>query len=119
MAWAPIVGEEVSRGLDWLERAAGAAAVWKFLGGKIRGTSFSGQYLLGIADFSAGRQIIHQLLELLREGQVITLCDVDSYYRAGKHWPLGMCLIDGQLLDVWEEVPKPSPVKPGLPRSAH
>lgn len=73
----------------------------KFLGGKIRDTQFSGQYLCGIAGPAEGRRVIGALLDLLRQGHTVPLCDVDSYYAAGKRWPLGMAVWDGRLIDVW------------------
>lgn len=82
---------------------AGEGAVGKFLGGKVRGTQFSGQYLLGIHDQEAGRQVICELLDQLQRGTVIPLCDVDSYYAAGKRWPVGMQIVNGRLVDVWPE----------------
>ncbi len=96
-----MVGRQAAAGLQWLEKTAGARAVQKFLGGKIRGTRFSGQYLCGITDQAAGRQLICELLDLLRQGKTIPLCDVDSYYAAGKRWPQGMAVHAGKLVDVW------------------
>ena len=101
MPWTPVVGCRAATGLDWLEQAAGSQAVQKFLGGKIRGTQFSGRHLCGIFDGVAGRQIISDLLALLRDGHAVPLCDVDSYYAAGRRWPLGMAVRDGHLVDVW------------------
>ena len=109
LPWTPVVGRRAASGLQWLEQVAGERAVQKFLGGKIRGTPFSGQYLCGIAGIAAGRRVIGDLLDLLRLGRTIPLCDVDSYYAAGKRWPLGMCVQDGQLVDVW---PASVPQKP-------
>ncbi len=96
-----MVGRKAAAGLHWLEQVAGPRAVQKFLGGKIRGTPFSGQYLIGITGVAAGRQLICELLDLLRRGQTIPLCDVDSYYAHGKRWPLGMAIYDGRLVDVY------------------
>ena len=104
-SWTPVVGRKAAVGMHWLEETAGPKAVQKFLGGKIRGTQFSGQYLCGIADVPEGRRIIGELLDLLRQGHGIPLCDVDSYYAAGKCWPLGMAVQGGRLVDVWESTP--------------
>lgn len=101
LPWTPIVGRRAAAGLDWLEQAAGAKAVQKFLGGKIRHPRFGGRYLCGISAEAGGRQVIADLLGDLRRGRVIPLCDVDSYYAANRRWPLGMTLRDGQLVDVW------------------
>lgn len=111
LPWTPVVGRKAAAGLHWLEQAAGAGAVQKFLGGKLRGRRFSGLYLCGISNSRIGRQAIAGLLDQLRQGQTIPLCDVDSYYAAGKRWPLGMALLDGQLVDVW-----PSSIPPTTPR---
>lgn len=92
-----MIGRKAAAGLHWLERAAGPRAVQKCLSG----TQFSGQYLTGIADMREGRRIIGELLDLLRQGHAIPLCDVDSYYAAGKRWPQGMAVRDGHLIDVW------------------
>lgn len=108
MPWTPIVGRRAAAGLRWLEQAAGERAVQKFLGGKIRGTRFSGQYLCGIADSTEGRRVIGALLDLLRQGHAVPLCDVDSYYAAGKRWPLGMAVRDGRLVDIWPQSSAPS-----------
>jgi hypothetical protein len=109
LPWTSIFGRQAAQGLVWLERAAGPAAVQKFLGAKVRGTPFSGRYVLGIASIPSGRRFICMLLQLLREGREIPLCDVASYHRAGKRWPLGMRLVDGWLADVWAERPGPLP----------
>ena len=101
MPWTPVVGRKAAAGLRWLEQAAGPGAVQKFLGGKIRGTRFSGQYLIGLTGMAAGRELICELLDLLRQGQTIPLCDVDSYYAHGKRWPLGMAVYNGRLVDVY------------------
>ena len=101
LPWTPVVGRRAASRLRWLERAAGAAAVNKFLGGKVLGTAFGGRYLIGICDSRAGRRLICRLLVLLRAGYVIPLCDVDRYYAAGKRWPLGMAVRNGRLVDIW------------------
>ncbi len=114
MPWTPITGRKAAAGLYWLEQTAGPRAVQKFLGGKIRGTQFSGQYLTGMADFPEGRKVICELLELLQQGHGIPLCDVDSYYAAGKRWPLGMALREGRLVDIWPpagSLPSPVPAR--------
>ncbi len=103
LPWTPIVGEQAAAGLLWLEQTAGPRAVQKFLGGKIRGTQFSGQYVIGVADQAGGREVICELLELVKQGHGIPLCDVDSYYAHGKRWPLGMSIHGGRLVDVWAE----------------
>jgi hypothetical protein len=101
LPWTPVVGRRAAAGLHWLEQAAGPRAVQKFLGGKVHHPRFSGQYLCGINDSAAGRKVIAELLDQLRLGQIIPLCDVDTYYAAGKRWPLGMAVRDGRLVDVW------------------
>ena len=108
LPWTPVVGSKAAAGLLWLERAAGPHAVQKFLGGKIRGTRFSGRYLCGIADDPEGRRVSGALLGLLRQGHPIPICDVDSYYAAGKCWPLGMIVRDGRLIDVWPSAIPPT-----------
>ena len=115
MPWTPVVGRQAAAGLQWLERTAGPQAVQKFLGGKTRGTQFSGQYLCGIADGAAGRRVISDLLDLLRDGHAVPLCDVDSYYAASRRWPLGMAVRDGQLVDVWPSFSPSIPTTSNLP----
>lgn len=100
-SWTPIVGRQAAKGLAWLERAAGASAVQKFMGGKVRGTGFSGQYVCGIAHTRKGRELVAALLVLLRRGQMAPLSDVDSYYAVDKRWPVGMRIVGGRLVDVW------------------
>ena len=101
LPWTPIVGPRAAIGLEWLEKTAGERAVQKFLGGKIRGTPFSGQYVVGIVDRSEGRKLICDLLDGLRQGKTIPLCDVGSYYAHGKRWSLGMAIYNGRLVDVY------------------
>ncbi len=103
-----MVGRRAAVGLHWLEQAAGPRAVQKFLGGKVRHLGFSGRYLCGINDSVAGRRVIADLLDRLRRGQTIPLCDVQSYYAAGRRWPLGMAVRHGQLVDVWPAVGPPT-----------
>ncbi|HZR34083.1 MAG TPA: hypothetical protein VFA75_01825 [Nevskia sp.] len=105
LPWTPVVGRRAATGLRWLEQAAGPRAVQKFLGGKARHPLFSGRYLCGIHDCGPGRRLIADLLDQLRRGKTIPLCDVDSYYAAGKRWPLGMAVRDGQLVDIWPADP--------------
>lgn len=114
LPWTPVVGRRAASGLLWLEQVAGGRAVQKFLGGKIRGTPFSGQYLCGIVGIVAGRRVIGDLLDLLRLGRT-PLCDINSYYAAGKRWPLGMRVQDGQLIDV---LPASEPQKSLPPTTA-
>lgn len=111
LPWPPIVGRQAASGLRWLERAAGSTAALKFLGGKVRATAFGGQYLIGIADSAAGRHVICRLPVLLRARRTIALCDVNAYYAAGRSWPLGMRLEEGNLVDVWPP-PTPTPTSP-------
>ncbi|MDE0854493.1 MAG: hypothetical protein OSA97_08715 [Nevskia sp.] len=73
----------------------------KFLGGKLRHPRFGGRYLTGITGIPEGRAVIGDLLRQLRRGETIPLCDIDSYYAAGKRWPLGMAVWQGKLVDVW------------------
>ncbi len=68
-----------------------------FLGGKIRGTLFSGRYLIGLTDQEPGRVLICELLQVLQQGQTIPLCDFLSYYAHGKRWSLGMVIHQGTL----------------------
>lgn len=103
LPWTPIVGERVATGLQRLEQAAGPVAVQKFMGGKVRGTQFSGRYLIGLTDLAAGRELIAELLEMLQQGQTIPLCNVATYYSHGKRWPLGMAIYEGRLVDVWAD----------------
>ncbi len=101
LPWTPIVGARAAAGLLWLERTAGPRAVQKFLGGKLRHPRFGGRYLTGITGIPEGRAVIGDLLRQLRRGETIPLCDIDSYYAAGKRWPLGMAVWQGKLVDVW------------------
>ena len=109
--WTPVVGVKAARGLDWLELTAGAQAVRKFLGGKIRGTPLSGRYVIGVTDTALGRALIGLWLDQLRQGATIPLCDVASYYAHGRRWSLGMALHRGKLVDVWLGTSQSAPAK--------
>jgi len=101
LPWTPVVGRRAASGLRWLELTAGVAAVSKFLGGKIYHPAFGGRYVNGIAHTTQGRVLIYRLLVLLRARLPIPLCDVDSYYAAGRRWPLGMTVSEDRLIDIW------------------
>ncbi|GAC1643239.1 MAG: hypothetical protein NVS9B11_12530 [Candidatus Dormibacteraceae bacterium] len=116
LPWTPVVGARAAAGLLWLEQTAGTRALHKFLGGKLRHPRFGGRYLIGITDFAEGRKVIADLLKLLRQGKTIPLCDVDSYYAAGKRWPLGMAIRMGGLIDIW---PEPDASPPDTPPGEH
>jgi hypothetical protein len=84
-----------------LEVAAGDDACEKFMAGKIsvRGPG-SGRYASSYTDPAIGSVVVGLLEQLLR-GEVTPILDVDSYYRNGKRWPIGMQLVNGKLIDVW------------------
>lgn len=98
---AAVYGQAAAERLAWLETTAGYRACQKFVDGKIGGSNFSGQYVIGICGSESGRRFICELLDHMKEGRVIALYDIESYCAHGKRRPLGMRLIDGQLIDVW------------------
>lgn len=70
--------------------------------GKVAGPG-QGQYMAALCDMPRYREFVCGLLDALQAGRVVSVCDVDSYYRHGKIWPVGMQIRNGQLMDVWEE----------------
>ena len=101
LSLAAIYGQPAAERLAWLEATAGHYAVQKFIDGKIGGPDFSGQYVIGICDSGPGRRLICDLLDKLKDGKVIALYDIDSYYVRGRCRPIGMQLVGGELVDVW------------------
>ena len=106
LSLAAIYGQPAAERLAWLEVTAGIRAVHKFMDGKVGGAGYSGQYVMGICDSESGRHLICHLLDELKDGKVIALCDIDSYYSAGGRRPVGMQLLEGKLVDVWAEDPE-------------
>jgi hypothetical protein len=88
--------------LKWLESAIGSRGVQKFLGGKIdvRGL-FGGHYASAYTGDVEMQTLLIGLIDMLKRQEIAPICDVDSYYAAGKIWPRGMRIEGNRLIDCW------------------
>jgi len=93
---------QLNERLKWLESAVGSRGVQKFLGGKIdvRGR-FGGHYASAYTGDEEMQTLLIGLVDMLKRQEVAPICDVDSYYAAGKIWPRGMRIEGNQLIDYW------------------
>jgi hypothetical protein len=105
-------GQALSVQLRWLESTVGLEGVRKFHNGKIRQRPFSGQYVTGVVHNEQGRVMLCSMIDALKRGEMVPLCDVDSYYRRNREWPQGMRIEGSQLIDVWtDETTQTKPTK--------
>ena len=95
-------GEPLARRLQQLDEIVGASGIVKFKNGKVAGAGL-GQYMSALCDLPQYREFVCELLDALLTGEVVAVCNVDSYYRRGKVWPAGIQIRGGQIVDVWEE----------------
>jgi hypothetical protein len=75
----------------------------KFLGGKldVRGR-FGGHYVSAYTGGDEEMQtLLIRLIDMLSRREIAPICDVDSYYAAGKIWPCGMRIEGNRLIDCW------------------
>jgi hypothetical protein len=97
------VDHQLNERLRWLESAVGSRGLQKFLGGKIdvRGR-FGGHYASAYTGDEEMQTLLISLVDMLKRREIAPLCDVDSYYAAGKTWPRGMRIEGNHLIDCWE-----------------
>jgi hypothetical protein len=99
---API-DHQLKERLEWLESAVGSRGLHKFLGGKldVRGR-FGGHYVSAYTSGDEEMQtLLIRLIDMLSRKEIAPICDVESYYAAGKIWPSGMRIEGNQLIDCW------------------
>lgn len=98
---API-HRQLKERLKWLESAVGSPGLQKFLGAKlhVRGR-LGGHYASAYTDDEEMQSLLIQLVDMLERQEIAPICDVDSYYAAGKVWPCGMRIEGNQLIDCW------------------
>ena len=97
------IDHQLKERLQWLESAVGSRGLQKFLGGKIdvRGR-FGGHYESAYTGDEEMQTLLIGLVDMLKSQEIAPLCDVDSYYTAGKTWPRGMRIEGSHLIDCWE-----------------
>jgi hypothetical protein len=97
------IDHQLKERLQWLESAVGSRGLHKFLGGKldVRGR-LCGHYPSAYTGGDEEMQtVLIALVDMLRRQEIAPLCDVDSYYAAGKIWPRGMRIEGNRLIDCW------------------
>lgn len=87
--------------LRWLESTHGTQSLDKFLDAKIHLEPYVGQYVRGLWREPSAARFIAQLLDQLRQGGIVPLSDIASYYANDKCPAKGMQLSSGKLIDVW------------------
>jgi hypothetical protein len=95
------IDHQLKERLKWLESAVGSRGLQKFLGGKVgvRGR-LSGRYASSYFG-DEEMQVLIGLVDMLKRQEIAPICDVDSYYAAGKIWPCGMRIEGNRLIDCW------------------
>jgi hypothetical protein len=98
----PATIDQLDEHLKWLESTVGSRGLQKFLGGKIdvRGR-FGGHYASAYTDDEEMQTLLIGLVDILKRQEIAPICDVDSYYAAGKIWPCGMRIEGNRLIDCW------------------
>jgi hypothetical protein len=97
------VDHQLKERLEWLESAVGSRGLHKFLGGKldVRGR-FGGHYVSAYTGGDEEMQtLLIRLIDMLSHQEIAPICDVESYYAAGKIWPSGMRIEGNRLIDCW------------------
>jgi hypothetical protein len=96
------IDHQLKERLKWLESAVGSRGLHKFLGGKIdvRGR-FGGHYASAYTGDEEMQTLLIGLIDMLKRQEIAPICDVDSYYAAGKIWPCGMRIEGNRLIDCW------------------
>jgi hypothetical protein len=96
------VDHQLKERLKWLESVVGSRGLQKFLGGKIdvRGR-FGGHYPSAYTGDEEMQTLLIGLVDILKREEIAPICDVDSYYAAGKTWPRGMRIEGNRLIDCW------------------
>jgi hypothetical protein len=97
------IDHQLKERLGWLESAVGSRGLHKFLGGKldVRGR-FGGHYVSAYTGGDEEMQtLLIRLIDMLSRQEIAPICDVDSYYAAGKTWPRGMRIEGNRLIDCW------------------
>jgi hypothetical protein len=99
---AVTIDHRLKERLEWLESAVGSPGLHKFLGGKIdvRGR-FGGHYASAYTGDEEMQTLLIGLVDMLKRLEIAPICDVDSYYAAGKTWPRGMRIEGNRLIDCW------------------
>ena len=87
----------------WLESAVGSRGLHKFLGGKLDvrgrlGGHYASAYTGGDEEMQT---LLIGLIDRLKRQEIAPICDVESYYAAGKIWPCGMRIEGNRLIDCW------------------
>jgi hypothetical protein len=95
------IDHQLKERLKWLESAVGSRGLQKFLGGKVdvRGR-LGGRYASSYRG-DEEMQVLIGLVDMLKRQEIAPICDVDSYYAAGKIWPCGMRIEGNRLIDCW------------------
>jgi hypothetical protein len=102
-AQSATIDHQLKERLKWLESAVGSRGLHKFLGGKInvRGR-FGGHYASAYTGGDEEMQtLLIGLIDMLKRQEMAPMCDVESYYSAGKIWPCGMRIEGNRLIDCW------------------
>jgi hypothetical protein len=97
------IDHQLKERLRWLESTVGSRGLHKFLGGKldVRGR-FGGHYASAYTGGDEEMQtLLIGLVDMLKRQETAPICDVESYYAAGKIWPCGMRIEGNRLIDCW------------------
>jgi hypothetical protein len=96
------IDHQLKERLEWLESAVGSRGLHKFLGGKldVRGR-FGGHYVSAYTGNEEMQTLLIRLIDMLSCQEIAPICDVESYYAAGKIWPSGMRIKGNRLIDCW------------------